>query len=172
MLLLLVVGLLLVVDKPMAQEKKDEKPPAQKKDEPKKDESKKDEGKKDDAGKKELDKLQGTWKVATFDVDGKPAPQADVKDARFQIKGDKYTFKSADYSEEGNLKLDPAKAPPTIDLNITEGEDKGKTQLGIYKIEGETFTACFTMAGNKERPKELKSTAGSMHILVVCKKEK
>jgi uncharacterized protein (TIGR03067 family) len=126
---------------------------------------------KDEAAKKELEKFQGTWKVTTFDVDGKAAIE-DFKDPRFTFKGDKYTFKTADITEEGTIKLDPAQKPATIDLIITAGNCKGKTQLGVYKIEGDSLTACFADPDNKERPKELASKAGSKHIYVVCKREK
>jgi len=35
--------------------------------------------------------------------------------------------------------IDPAKKPKTIDYQMTDGFTKGKKQLGIYEVDGDTF---------------------------------
>src|SRR5262249_24104341 len=127
---------------------------------------------KDDGAKKEMDKLQGTWKLVSGEFSGKPLAGGDLEGAEFTIKGDKYTFKQGDTTEEGTIKVDPAKKPPTIDLKIASGNDKDKTQLGIYKLEGDKFTVCFAKAGATERPTMMSTKEDSDQLLFGFKKEK
>src|SRR5262249_20059014 len=76
---------------------------------------------KDDGAKKEMDNLQGTWRLVSGEFSGKPLAGDDLQGAEFTIKGDKYTFKQGEMTEEGTIKLDPSKKPPTIDLAINSG---------------------------------------------------
>jgi uncharacterized protein (TIGR03067 family) len=57
-------------------------------------------------------------------------------------------------SKKGAIKVDDTKG--TIDFTPEDGPAKGKTLQGIYKIEGDVLTLCFTGAGGA-RPKEFKS---------------
>jgi uncharacterized protein (TIGR03067 family) len=75
-------------------------------------------------------------------------------------------------SEEGTMKLDPTKKPATIDLAITSGNDKGKSQVGIYKIDGDSITICLARPGETDRPTEFKSTEENGNILVTIKRKK
>jgi uncharacterized protein (TIGR03067 family) len=67
--------------------------------------------------------------------------------------------------------VDVAKKPKTIDITFTEGPEKGKTIVGIYELEGDTYKVCINVNG-KERPKEFAAKAGSGHGLEVLKREK
>src|SRR5437763_8723756 len=67
--------------------------------------------------------------------------------------------------------IDPSQKPKTIDYAVTEGTNKGKTQLGIYEIDGDTLKFCFA-APEKPRPAEFASKADSGHTLSVWKREK
>ncbi len=122
-----------------------------------------------DDAKKELDKFKGTWKATAGAQDGKPFPDEDLKTLVLTFAGDKYTAKYKDQTEAGTMKLDPAKKQ--IDLNITDGEDKGKKQYGLYAVDGDTLKLCFAMP-DKERPKEMAAKEGSEHVLVTLKREK
>ncbi len=126
---------------------------------------------KDDAAKKELDMLQGTWTTLSIEEDGKALPAEKLKGSEMVIKGDKYTFKLGDMSEEGTLKLDPAKKPKTVDISITSGQDKGKKQLGLYELSAESFKLCVTRP-ELERPKGIAAKEGSENILFTFKRAK
>jgi uncharacterized protein (TIGR03067 family) len=122
--------------------------------------------------KKDLDKLQGTWKFTSMEHDGQPAPKGeDMPTITFEK--DKFTVKdpSGKVLQAGTQVLDDGKKPKTVDAKVTEGEGNGTTMLGIYELDGDTLKACFDPQG-KKRPTELKSTAGSGHMLVVLKREK
>jgi uncharacterized protein (TIGR03067 family) len=87
------------------------------------------------------------------------------------VKNEKYTFEIGDMTETGTLKLDPSKTPATLDIKIADGPDKGKTQLAIYKLDGDTFTLCFARP-EQDRPKEFTAKAGSEHAVFVFKRQK
>jgi uncharacterized protein (TIGR03067 family) len=124
-------------------------------------------------GKKDQDQLQGTW-VATSGENGGAALDDDqVKGMKFEIKGDKYTYTSGDYTEKGTLKVEGDKNPKAINLHIEEGQGQGEDQRGIYELKGDTFKVCFAQPGkDRERPKEFKTTADNGHLLIVLKREK
>ena len=125
---------------------------------------------KDNAVKKDMDALQGKWQLVSLERDGK---SADVpKDAVRVVKGDTYTVTPRPgVTIEGTFKIDPTAKPKAVDITQTSGENKGKTSLGIYEIDGDTLKMCWAPPG-KDRPTEFKSAEGSGILLAVQKKVK
>jgi uncharacterized protein (TIGR03067 family) len=128
-----------------------------------------------DAGdaKKDLDAMQGTWRIESIQESfGKAPPEDSVKEFVVTVKHDvmKITHKGA-AGPVFKLKLDPAKTPKTIDFTHSEGPDKGKTEPGIYKIDGDTLTYCVTDIG-KERPTVFATKEGTKNSLFVLKRVK
>jgi uncharacterized protein (TIGR03067 family) len=72
---------------------------------------------------------------------------------------------------KAKITLDPSKKPKTIDYQMIEGFTKGKKQLGIYEMDGDTFKSCFGAAGD-ERPKDFTSQPGDKRTSSVWKREK
>ena len=72
---------------------------------------------------------------------------------------------------KAKITIDPSKKPKTIDYQMTDGFTKGKTQLGIYEVDGDTFKSCFGKPGT-ERPTEFTSKPGDGRTLSVWKREK
>ena len=91
---------------------------------------------------------------------------------KWSVKGDKYKFSMGEMEEEGTIKIDAAKKPATLDFEITAGNDKGKNQVGIYKIDGDTMTICLAQPGVDKRPTDFTSTEDNGHILVTIKRKK
>jgi uncharacterized protein (TIGR03067 family) len=128
----------------------------------------------EEAINKELAALEGTWKVVSAVQDGNKLSDAQIEGVRFTIeetgkalvkKGEKVLF-------EGTIKVDPTKTPKTEDATqVSEGENKGKTTLSIYEIEGDTLKICSAEPG-KDRPAGFFSKPGSGHFLRVFKREK
>lgn len=124
------------------------------------------------ADKDDLAKFEGTWVFTSWKSNGQTLDADNLESAKWSVKGDRYTFEIDGVEEEGTIKLDPTKKVPTIDLAITAGNDKGKEQFGIYKIEKDTITFCFARPGAKDRPTDFTSTADNQTILVTVKRVK
>jgi uncharacterized protein (TIGR03067 family) len=124
-----------------------------------------------DDPKDDLKKLEGTWTLVSGEKDGEKAGEAILKTAKLVIKGDHHDVKIGDDVFKGTHKIDASKKPHTIDAIDTEGVFKGKTTLGIYALEGDTFKVCFAKPG-QDRPKEFSTKSGTGHILHVWKREK
>ena len=70
------------------------------------------------------------------------------------FKEGKYTVTSAGKQvEAGTYKVDPKTKPAAIDLKITEGKDKDKMQVGIYKLEAGELSFAIASVDVKDRPK-------------------
>ncbi len=123
----------------------------------------------DPASKKDLNGLQGTWKLVSAMKDGEALPEDKVKNTSIVIKDDTFVFpESAEYatSKEGTIKLDATKKPKQMDAT-----DREKVMLGIYKLDGDRYKVCFAPTG-KPRPSEFASKPGSGNLLQVWKRKK
>jgi uncharacterized protein (TIGR03067 family) len=126
---------------------------------------------KDELAKKDLDAMKGSWQAVGGEEDGKPVKEEDARKFKLAVDGDKYTFSVEGMPDEkGTLKLDPGQKPKAVDVLITTGDDKGKTQLGVYDVEGDTLKLCFVPPG-VERPKALAAKEGSMSSLFIFKRQ-
>jgi uncharacterized protein (TIGR03067 family) len=127
---------------------------------------------KDDPVKQELDKLQGTWVIVANTKEGKETPETLRASKRYTIKGDHYSvgFKGAEKPLlEMRLKLDPTSAPKTIDMILIKTDTV--VLKGIYELDGDTLKVCMPV-GDADRPKELKSEAGSKSGIITYKRVK
>jgi uncharacterized protein (TIGR03067 family) len=116
--------------------------------------------------KKELDKLQGNWALTTFNGQAIPTEAQ----AFLVFKGDKYEqWNNGAVDERGSFKVDPKTKPMSIDLIITEGNDAGKTQPGVYEFtDAETLSVGLATPGNTTRP----AAIAQAELQVVLKKAK
>lgn len=114
----------------------------------------------DEAVKKDLAQLQGEWTMVSGSANGEAMPEEMRKEMKRLCKGDEITVMMGEQVFlKAKLMLDPSKKPKTIDYDMTEGFTKGKKQLGIYELNGDTFKACFSSPGS-ERPTEFKAGDG------------
>jgi uncharacterized protein (TIGR03067 family) len=126
-------------------------------------------GRGDEKKDKDAPKLEGTW-TATSWKRGEGEVGKDKVDTELVLTKDTYEFPKGinRISKKGAIKVDAAKG--TIDFTPDDGPANGKTLLGIYKVDGDTLTLCFTGAGG-ERPKEFK-TADRNTVLATYERKK
>jgi uncharacterized protein (TIGR03067 family) len=122
--------------------------------------------------KQDLEKLQGEWTMVMGEIEGHAMPEAMRTTARRVAKDDETTITvGGQLFMKAKFAIDPAKTPKTIDYNMTGGPTSGKTQLGIYEIDGERVKFCFASPG-KERPTNFKTEAGDGRTLSVWTRKK
>ena len=120
--------------------------------------------------KSDVEKLQGTWNIATLEMDGMKMPDNAVTGARIVLQGNNFTSISMGATYKGTFKVDATKMPRTIDMTFTDGPEKGNTSLGIYELDGDHWKICLTVTGT-ERPKEFATKAGGGHAFETLKRQ-
>jgi len=118
-----------------------------------------------DPAKQDLEKLQASWVLVYWLVDGEEKPTADKKIV-LSFKGNKLTIREGDkVIEEASIKdLGPGKQPKTFEYVTERG-----TYPGIYLVEGDLFIACVGYGG---KPATFSAEEGSKNELVVYKRVK
>jgi len=125
-----------------------------------------------EAVKKDLAQLQGEWSMVSGSANGQPMPEPMLKQMKRVCKGDESTTTSAgQLFFKAKITIDPSKQPKTIDYQMIDGFTKGKKQLGIYEVDGDTFRSCFGAPG-AERPADFTSKPGDGRTLSVWKRNK
>jgi len=124
------------------------------------------------ADEKALKELEGTYAVTRAEKNGKVLEKAKLDTLKIAIAGDVLTItydKKGDKQElKAKIKVDANPTPRTIDIMPADGDAKGKTFPGIYKVEKGEVTLVYTEEG--DRPKEFKAENAAM--LLQMKKAK
>jgi uncharacterized protein (TIGR03067 family) len=104
--------------------------------------------------------LQGSWTVKSLNVEGQKMPEEMLADSRIAIKENRFTSTGMGAEYRGTLELNPSARPPQIDMKFDAGPEKGNTNLGIYKLAGDSWKLCLSTRGHV-RPSRFAATAGS-----------
>lgn len=129
---------------------------------------------KESATKKDLEQMQGTWRLARVEMrqgEG-PFPESILKECRLIIRKSTWTITNAVVKEvkPAPFSIDPTKTPKWIDLSFTAkfvriGESKDRVETivinGVYEIKGDTLRIChwhflLTATFPPKRPTEMK----------------
>jgi uncharacterized protein (TIGR03067 family) len=108
----------------------------------------------------DLEKLQGTWRIATLEIDGNAMPAT----GSISIQGDRFTTAAMGAEYSGTIQIDAAKRPKRFDLVFDSGPHTGSRSLGIYQLEGDSWRICLGFAGNP-RPISFATAPGSGHAM-------
>jgi len=122
----------------------------------------------DAAKSKTLTALQGTWVITTAngnDMAGQP-------EMTVTFTGDKYVQTAGgNIVERGTMKFDDTKKPIHMDVAIAEGDDAGKTQLGLLEFTSPTSVrGKVNGPGVTTRPSDFEVTEGGFSFIAVKKK--
>ena len=126
----------------------------------------------DEAVKKDRKRIEGTWKVVSFTINGNQST-GDVGKI-IVVNGADGSWNLTVNDQElvqGATTINPSKKPKEIDITPTTGDDKGKMYPGIYEVADDTRKLCFAPTG-KPRPTEFTSVAGTDHVLVMFERVK
>jgi uncharacterized protein (TIGR03067 family) len=128
----------------------------------------------DDDVRKEFQALQGKWKTVAGEAVGKPFPKDGIPEFTVVIAADgKSTGQTPQEEFRFTITVNPKKNPKTMENLHESGQQKGKKQYGIYKLEGDKFTVCVTRSGAAEsdRPKDF-TTKDTTNVVFVFERVK
>jgi len=109
-------------------------------------------------------KLEGTWAVVSFEMDGKPAPEKTVKEMKLIFQDGKLLIRRGPRTlGSGTYKVGIGQKPFVLDYR--EGPDIiSPYDAGILQIEGDTLKIC-TTADPGKRPMSFDSKLGWLFVL-------
>lgn len=117
----------------------------------------------------DLDKLQGTWTVTSLHMDGRKTTAAEIEGAKIVIKGARFTSVAMGATYKGTVTVHSRTTPKSFDLVFTAGPERGNSNLGIYKLDGDRWTICLATRGTT-RPARFATRAGSGIALEVLER--
>jgi uncharacterized protein (TIGR03067 family) len=114
--------------------------------------------------KKDVDAIQGSWKLVALEYDGKPAPAEIVAALKLVFKDDTLTFTPGEPGFTNyKFRLDPTTQPAGFTMTHADGTNKGQTEKGIYSLDGDHLKICF---GRLEKAtNELTAKAQSWQVM-------
>jgi uncharacterized protein (TIGR03067 family) len=109
------------------------------------------------AKSKAMEMVQGAWVFTT--ANGQDASAADIV---VTITGDKYVQTAGgNVEEKGSFTIDDTKKPMWLTIKILEGNDAGKTQLGVFEVTATTMRGKLTEPdGGSPRPTDFEPAEG------------
>ena len=114
-------------------------------------------------------RIQGTWRCLDLEANGAKAPQLVVAALKLVFKDDTLSFKPGEPGFTNySFRIDPTTKPAHFDITHAAGSKKGKTTKGIYSLNGDQLTICFS-EGN-DRPKELTAKPESGQVIFSLKR--
>jgi uncharacterized protein (TIGR03067 family) len=116
---------------------------------------------------KTLTDLQGTWVFTTTngnDMTGQPEVIITITDTKYvqTINGE--------VVERGSFRIDDTKKPMQVDMSISEGQDAGKSQMGVFELSGGVLKAKMANAGDTTRPTDF-APADEAFVFTAVKKK-
>jgi uncharacterized protein (TIGR03067 family) len=126
---------------------------------------------------KELKSLQGAWKTVGMEFGGMAMPKDQIFNFTVTVGADgKSIGKLPEEEFKFTITIDPTRKPKTINNDHQTGNQKGKKQYGIYKVEGDKWTVCMSPpdAAESDRPKDFttKDTRNVIFVFERVKEEK
>jgi len=114
--------------------------------------------------RKDLDLLQGSWRITALETEGREMPEEMLEEGRITIEGERFTSAGMGAEYGGTIALDASANPRHLDMKFDAGHATGTTNLGIYELDGDRWRICLATHGTV-RPSKFDSTAGSGFVL-------
>jgi uncharacterized protein (TIGR03067 family) len=114
----------------------------------------------------------GSYKVTSLSKGGMKAPEEVTKSFEgVTIKGDKFTMKAMGEAKVATIKVDAKAKPATIDITPDDEKEKGKTMLGIWKLEKNVLTIALTEGKDSKRPADFDGKGKGDIVIELTKDE-
>ena len=107
--------------------------------------------------------LDGIWIPHGAEFSGEVLP---TPASRWVISGTRYIVESEAGRDEGELRIDAAASPASVDLVGTSGPHGNKTIRGIFRVRGDLLQLCYDVSGDDRRPVTFATGKGSMQLMV------
>ena len=121
--------------------------------------------------RRDIEGIQGTWKIVALESDGQTAPPEIVHTLKLVFKDDTLTFKPGEPGFTNyKYRLGPTVQPAGFAMIHADGTGKGEAENGIYSLVGDHLKICFGKA--KQRPKEFTAGAGSGQSMYSLERER
>jgi uncharacterized protein (TIGR03067 family) len=116
--------------------------------------------------------LSGRWQSVSYALGGKKATPEQMQKIQLVIDsaGNSTALNDGKVFIASTIRVDPLTDPMSMDVTYTDGDYKGTTSLGIYKIEDGVLTICRAPA-KKPRPTEFGSAPGNGLTLMTYKRD-
>jgi uncharacterized protein (TIGR03067 family) len=114
--------------------------------------------------------LEGEWPMVSAVMDGIPMDESAVKWVKRVCVGNQVTVLAGpQVMLKVEFTIDAQQSPKAIDYVITAGPNKGKTQYGIYEMDGNTLRVCMSAPG-EPRATQFHSARGDKRTFTVWKR--
>ncbi len=121
----------------------------------------------------EKQNLEGTWKVLAAESRGEIVPRKEIEDMEVIFTpGSIQVREKGEVQERFTYKLDPTTSPRTIDFTFTHGKKKGRTDRGIYLLDGNNLKICMQENPEAPRPVEFMTRPNTEVSLIVLRRFK
>jgi uncharacterized protein (TIGR03067 family) len=124
---------------------------------------------KSEEARKESEQMQGVWTVTR----ARRGPEIDkgLMGATVTLVGDEFTSRiRKTVLGKGVWTIGPAATPKTIDLEFTQGEQKGQKLRGIYRLDEDRLVVLFGSAG-QDRPSSFEAKTQPDQLFLILKLE-
>jgi uncharacterized protein (TIGR03067 family) len=125
----------------------------------------------EEEARKDLQEMQGTWKLESLE-DSKKGAKVDVKKRTLFFGGELCLLRDGDkVLQIGVARLVTSKSPRRIDVVVRKGLHQDSTMLGIYEVKDDTLKVCFDPEG-EGRPSTFETKADTSRFVAVYKRVK
>ena len=113
-------------------------------------------------------RLEGAWLPVAAYVSGEVLPVTELRIARLMIRGSRYQILDNQQRvvDGGEVRLDTAASPPSMDIVGLEGPNAGRTLLAIYELSNDLLSICYDIEDGAERPRAMRPEGDQILLLI------